>query len=149
MHILILHGPNLNLLGKREPAIYGTTTLQQINQKIQTYCKQKNIKTTIQQSNNEGELIDALQKADQYADAVIINPAAYSHTSVALHDTIKAICLTTIEVHLTNIYAREPFRQQSLIASACIGQISGFGENSYLLAVQALIDYQNKKQTGL
>ncbi|HON44932.1 MAG TPA: type II 3-dehydroquinate dehydratase [Planctomycetota bacterium] len=149
MHILILHGPNLNLLGKREPTIYGTTTLQQINQKIQTYCKQKNIKTTIQQSNNEGELIDALQKADQYADAVIINPAAYSHTSVALHDTIKAIRLPTIEVHLTNIYAREQFRQQSLIASACIGQISGFGENSYLLAVQALIYYQNKKQTGL
>lgn len=136
--VLLLNGPNLNLLGTREPALYGTETLEQIVQRATEYAQSLGLELRHVQSNHEGALIDALHAAREWADGVIINAGAYTHTSIALHDAIRAVGLPTIEVHLSNIYAREPFRHQSLIAPACVGHISGFGAMSYLLAVQAM-----------
>jgi len=138
MKVLILHGPNLNLLGRREPDTYGEQTLEEINQMIATEAAQADIEVKFVQSNIEGELIDAIQQAAQWADAIIINPAAYTHTSVALRDVLAAVDIPAVEVHLSNIYAREEFRHLSLTAAACQGQISGFGAWGYVLALQAV-----------
>lgn len=140
-HILLLNGPNLNLLGTREPAIYGTTSLEQLVQQVSDYAKSLGLEVRHVQSNHEGALIDAIHDARNWAEGIILNAGGYTHTSVALRDAIAGVGLPTIEVHLSNIYAREPFRHQSLIAPVCIGQISGFGVHSYLLAVQALAWY--------
>lgn len=137
--ILVIHGPNLDLLGKREPRIYGKTTLKEINQALQGLAKKAKINLTIVQSNHEGEIVDLIGTSRGKFDALIINPAAYTHTSVAIRDAIAASGLLAIEVHLSNIYAREEFRQTSLIAPVAAGQISGFGANSYVLAFEAAL----------
>ncbi|SDK51698.1 type II 3-dehydroquinate dehydratase [Natronincola ferrireducens] len=137
---LVVHGPNLNLLGMREPGIYGTMTLQQINEILLAEAAKHNVKLDILQSNNEGEIIDFLH-GNRDVDGIIINPAAYSHYSIAIHDAIKAVAIPTVEVHLSNIHSREEFRAKSVTASVCIGQISGFGYYSYILGLYALIQH--------
>lgn len=143
--ILIIHGPNLDLLGKREPHIYGKVTLEAINKKLKMLAKKAKVGLSIVQSNHEGEIVDIIGDAKKKYDALIINPAAYTHTSVAIRDAIAASGLKTIEVHLSNIYAREEFRHTSMIAPVCIGQISGFGSQSYELAFMAALDLPNSK----
>lgn len=137
--ILLIHGPNLNLLGKREPNIYGKFSLEKINKSLQKIAKSQKVQLKIVQSNHEGEIVDLIGKSKPTFDLIIINPAAYTHTSVAIRDAIAATAAPAIEVHLSNIYARESFRQNSLIAPVCKGQISGFGALSYTLALQAAI----------
>jgi 3-dehydroquinate dehydratase-2 len=132
--ILVIHGPNLDLLGKREPKIYGKISLEKINNELKALAKKAKIGLTIVQSNHEGEIVDIIGDSRNKFDCLIINPAAYTHTSVAIRDSIAASGIKTIEVHLSNIYAREEFRQTSLSAPVCVGQISGFGAQSYILA---------------
>ncbi|GAB4547842.1 MAG: type II 3-dehydroquinate dehydratase [Anaerolineae bacterium] len=139
--ILVVHGPNLNLLGRREPGVYGSHTLEEINQYLQDYANERSIELRFFQSNHEGALIDALHGAMDWADGVVINPGAYTHTSYALRDAISAIGLPVVEVHLSNVHAREDFRHRSLLAPVCVGQVVGFGWRSYLLGVKALHDY--------
>ncbi len=142
-NIGVLHGPNLNLLKTREPSVYGVLTLSEINKLIVDAAEDTDeIKTF--QSNSEGALIDKLHELKDWADGIIFNPAAYTHTSVALRDAISAINLPVVEVHLSNVHARESFRHGSMTAAVCIGQICGFGPNSYLLALKALKDYLRK-----
>ena len=138
-NILILHGPNLNLLGKREPEIYGELTLDEINQKLIAIGRDQGVDIRAVQANGEGALIDELQSATLWADGVVFNPAGYSHTSIALRDAITAIQIPVVEVHISNIFSREEFRHKSLIAPVCIGSISGFGWRSYVFGIQALI----------
>ena len=139
MHkILILHGPNLNLLGEREPDVYGRTTLAEIDQRLVKAGQELGLEVSAQQSNSEGGLIDALHGARKTVRGVVFNPGAYTHTSVALRDAVAAIGLPVIEVHLSNVHARELFRRQSYIAPVCLGTIAGFGWHSYLLALHAL-----------
>jgi 3-dehydroquinate dehydratase II len=141
--ILVLHGPNLNLLGQREQAVYGMTTLKEVNERLKQHAKKAKVKLAIYQSNSEGDLVSQIQKAFGKYHAILINPAAYTHTSVALRDAIASVGIPTVEVHLSNIYRRETFRQHSYMTEVAIGQICGFGPNSYLLGLQAVIDYLN------
>ena len=142
MNILIINGPNLNLLGMREPHIYGNMTLNDINDKIKVeFSKNNNINFEFYQNNIEGEIINKLHSSIGKFNGIVINAGAYTHTSLAIADAIKAIQIPTIEVHLSNIYSREEIRHKSFLSPCCIGQISGFGFYSYILAVQALINY--------
>lgn len=141
LSILVLHGPNLNLLGLREPEIYGKTTLEGINRLLEQEAERLQVKVSITQSNHEGVLVDAIHSAIGQHQGLLINAGAYTHTSVALRDAIAGIGIPTVEVHLSNIYRREPFRHHSFIAPLAIGQISGFGANSYRLGLQALVHH--------
>ena len=138
MRVLVIHGPNLNLLGTREPEVYGNVTLSEINERLQERAQELGIQIEAFHSNHEGEIVDKIAEAASTTDAIIINPAAYTHTSVAIRDAISAVALPTVEVHLSNIQAREEFRHTSVIAPVVTGQIAGFGADSYLLALQAV-----------
>jgi len=140
MKILILHGPNLNLLGTREPEVYGLTTLADINKKLFELGMELGVEIKCNQSNVEGALIDALQDSRSWASGVVFNPGGYTHTSVALRDTISAIKIPVIETHLSNVYAREEFRHVSMISAVCKGKVVGFGWRSYELGLRGLID---------
>ncbi len=144
MKIFVLHGPNLNLLGTREPEVYGAATLESINAMLEEEAKARGVELKTLQSNSEGELVSAIQEAASWADAVIINPAAYTHTSIALRDAISAVGTPTIEVHLSNIYAREEFRHHSLISPVAVGQVTGFGVEGYRLALLAALSLDDK-----
>jgi 3-dehydroquinate dehydratase-2 len=138
--VLVLNGPNLNLLGKRQPDIYGRLTLEQINKKVQALAKELGVEVDCRQSNSEGELVTWIQEAPKRYGAIVINPAAYTHSSVALRDAITAAGLPTVEVHISNIYKREEFRKHSYIAGTAVGQIAGFGVQSYLLGLRAAVE---------
>ncbi len=139
MRILVLHGPNLNFLGKREPALYGSTTLEEIDSGLRTRAAELGVEVCCHQSNSEGELVDLIQAEAERAQALIINPGGYSHTSVAIRDAIAAVGLAAVEVHLTNPSAREPFRQVDLVAGACRAVVAGFGAAGYLIALDQLV----------
>lgn len=139
MRFLVVHGPNLNLLGSREPEVYGTTTLAEIDSKLSDSAAARGHEISSFQSNHEGELIDKLQEAGASSDGVILNPGGLTHTSVALRDAVAALDVPVVEVHLSNIYARESFRQQSVLSAVCAGIVSGFGAKSYLLGLEALM----------
>ena len=141
MKILCLNGPNLNMLGTREPEKYGTTTLADIEKEIAENAKKLNVEVSFYQSNIEGELVTEIQKAKGVFDGIIINPAAYTHTSVALRDAILAVSIPAVEIHLSNIHTREEFRHHSYTAPVCIGQITGFGKYGYIMALYAIVDY--------
>jgi 3-dehydroquinate dehydratase II len=138
--ILVIHGPNLNLLGTREPEIYGKMTLEEINRRLVKLGREHHIEVRCTQSNHEGVLIDRLQEARTWAQAVILNAGGYTHTSVALRDAISAIGIPVVEVHLSNVDAREEFRHNSLISAVCMGKVTGFGWRSYTMALQGLVE---------
>lgn len=146
--ILVIHGPNLNLLGEREPNVYGSVTLEEINKELNEQAAKSDVELRIVQSNHEGEIVETIQNSRHWADVILINPAAYTHTSVAIRDALSAVSVPAIEVHLSNIHAREGFRQASHVSPVAVGQIAGFGKNSYLLALRAavLLDLPEKKK---
>ncbi len=145
MKILVIHGPNLNLLGTRETDVYGEQTLDDINAALTAQAKEHGVELRTIQSNSEGALVDAVQDARGWADAIIINPGAYTHTSIALRDAVAAVELPVIEVHLSNVHAREEFRRHSYIAPLTVGQIVGFGAESYRLALLAALSLKESK----
>ena len=142
--ILVLNGPNLNMLGKREPAVYGHQTLNDINQSLTVIAERLEVSLTFFQSNHEGALVDTIQDALNLHQGVLINPGAYTHTSVAIRDAIAAVAIPTVEVHLSNIHKREAFRQHSYIAPVAVGQICGFGADSYRIGLEGLVSYIRK-----
>lgn len=144
IHLLVCHGPNLNLLGEREPEVYGHETLDDINDALREAAAGADASLRFIQSNHEGALIDAVQDARLWAKGILINPGAFTHTSYALRDALAAVPIPAVEVHLSNIYAREPFRHTSLLAPVCLGQISGFGWRGYLLGLEALLHHVSK-----
>lgn len=146
--ILVLHGPNLNLLGQREPGIYGSITLEAINLLLSGEAERLGVAITCVQSNHEGMLIDTIHQAWGQHQGILINAGAYTHTSVAIRDALLGVKIPTVEVHLSNIYQREDFRHHSYIAPVAIGQISGFGANSYVLGMKALVDYLNEANSS-
>src|SRR5437870_2489518 len=139
LSFLVLHGPNLNMLGAREPLIYGSLTLDDINERLTSYAQSCGVALRIMQSNHEGVMVDAIQEARNWAQGIVINAGAYTHTSIALHDAIIASQVPTVEVHISNVAAREEFRHHSMIARACVGSIVGLGWIGYQLALEALI----------
>lgn len=147
MKVLILHGPNLNLLGTREPEIYGSLSLVDIDTKLVELGSQYHVELVCKQSNHEGDLIDALQDSRSWADGVVFNPGAYTHTSIALRDAISAIGIPVVEVHLSNVYAREEFRHVSMISAVCRGKVVGFGWRSYVLGLRALMELLSDKES--
>lgn len=148
IRILVLHGPNLNMLGVREAELYGTQTLNEINEMLVTWAKEAGVQLEAKQSNREGELVTWIQESRGQFDAIVINAAAYTHTSIALRDAVLSAEVPTVEVHLSNIHRREEFRHKSYLAAAAIGQISGFGPTSYLLGVQAALKYVQSQSTS-
>ena len=145
MKILVIHGPNLQLLGRRQPDVYGTDDLAQINRGVRSHAARLGVQVMLVQSNHEGEIAELIGRAKRIYQALVINPAAYTHTSVAIRDAIEAAGIPTVEVHLSNIYAREPFRHQSLIAPVCQGQVSGFGPTSYRLGLEAAVELARRR----
>jgi len=143
--LIVINGPNLNMLGTRERDIYGKLTLDEISGMIESYARENNIKVIFFQSNSEGEIVSFIQN-NRRAHGLVINPAAYTHTSVAIRDAIAAVSIPAVEIHLSNINAREEFRKHSFIAPVCIGQISGFGYNSYILGIRAIIEYLESRK---
>ena len=141
MKILLLNGPNLNLLGAREPGVYGSTSLPDIVESLEAQAKDLNVKLADVQSNHEGELVTLIGESPGKYDGIVFNPGAYTHTSIALRDALQAVDVPCVEVHLSNTYQREEFRQRSLTAPACIGQVMGFGAASYSLALKGLVDF--------
>jgi len=139
IRIQVVHGPNLNLLGQREPDVYGRLTLHEIDEKLRAHASEVGVELRSLQSNDEGAIVDAVHQAIGWADGLVLNPGAYSHYSYAIRDAIAATGLPAVEVHLSNIFAREPFRHRSVVAPVCVGQITGFGWQSYRLAVDALV----------
>ncbi len=149
LKILLIHGPNLNLLGYREPGIYGNVGFDEINERMRRIAQENNAELRIFQSNSEGALVDAIQDARNWADGIVINPGAYSHYSIAMRDALAAVKLPTIEVHLSNIHAREEFRHRLMLTPVCVGMICGLGWRSYLYGLQALIAVlQDKAQAA-
>ncbi|MFZ5862264.1 MAG: type II 3-dehydroquinate dehydratase [Nitrospirota bacterium] len=146
--ILVLHGPNLNLLGVREPDLYGVRSLKDVNEMIRAAAKNAGAEVEIRQSNHEGELVAWIQDAGDRFDAVVLNAAAYTHTSIAIRDAIAAVRIPTVDVHLSNIHAREPFRRHSHIAEVAVGQVSGFGAHSYALGIEAAVHYLRNRSNG-
>ena len=146
VRVQVLHGPNLNLLGTRDPAVYGTTTLAEIDAELASRAKARGVELRSAQTNLEGELVELIQQAKPWASAIVINPGGYTHTSVAIRDAIDAVGLPTVEVHLSNLHARESFRQVSVTAAKCIGQICGFGAQSYYLGLDAALAHVESTQ---
>jgi 3-dehydroquinate dehydratase-2 len=147
MKILVIHGPNLNMLGKREPSIYGAGTLQEINRLLKEEAKRLDVKTEVFQSNSEGEIVGRIQEAMKKSDGILINPGAYTHTSIAIRDAILSAGLPAVEVHISNIYKREDFRQKSFISGVSVGVVSGFGSDSYILGLNGLVSYLRARDT--
>jgi len=141
LKILLIHGPNLNLLGKREPGVYGNLTMEQINDRLQAFAAEAGFELKTTQSNSEGALVDAIQDGGEWANGIVINAGAYTHTSIALRDAISSVNLPAVEVHLSNVHARESFRHNSYIAAVCLGTIAGFGWRSYLLGLEGLVTH--------
>ncbi len=146
MKVLIIHGPNLNLLGRREPGIYGVVTLHQINNNLKELAEEMDVEIKIYQSNSEGDIVSFIGENADWADGIIINPAAYTHTSVAIRDALSAVSLPVVEVHLSNVFCREEFRHHSYISPVAVGVISGFGPESYYLALRAIVNIINRKK---
>ena len=144
--ILVIHGPNLNLLGKREKSIYGKTSLSEINDEIKKVAKAEKVAVDFYQSNHEGEIVTKIQEADETFDAILINPAAFTHTSVAIRDAIASVSIPVVEVHLSNIHARESFRKESFVSPVAAGVIFGFGKESYFLGLRGIVSLLRGKR---